>query len=669
MTNLFERLETLAWVERTKGAYAALVAEVGSLSDLLDERTREHERLGDLEKSMAKRVGEREERKASLTRALAKTRSELERGRTVLDGMQGWQTKTERLRTIKEEEEALRKAVLDGSRSMERLQAALQAEEEEEQRLTAEIGVIEERQGDLNELIGALEDHIEDGVCPTCGQDHGSRRELLERISTQLGREVATDERVARESTRRRVEEVRSSIGEEKKKENVASGGLAALGEERDALAAEVEAFQGRLSEFGLLVGNYSDMARNDVTTQFTELERQCDEQTAELSSETDELEIVRGQWEATTRLIGTTQDEITELSDRLEVAKKERGRLVNDPRNQGDVNLFTPPEKARARTKSTETEVQSARQLVDEEADALRSARESLRVSEAELAASEGESNALVGEIAKLTARCQEIESRLSDNDVEVGESPKVVLDRAGKVAEDASLIKMLIEDVANAELVIDAATTRAAYRQLQSRLAGRRSAVSKLRSTRDSYAWWLEYFRAIMALVTAEQNKAISRFTNAYGPRTSIIQRRLRSVYGFDDIEIRSEGPNIVVRVLRDGKLLKPTDYFSQSQQQTLLLGMFLTACVSQNWSGLAPVFLDDPIAHFDDLNVFAFLDLMDGLMNDYGAGKRQLIISTCDHKFIELAREKFAYRGENVKYYTFEGIGDEGPILQPS
>ena len=116
-------------------------------------------------------------------------------------------------------------------------------------------------------------------------------------------------------------------------------------------------------------------------------------------------------------------------------------------------------------------------------------------------------------------------------------------------------------------------------------------------------------------------------------------------------------------------DGKLLLPTDYFSQSQQQTLLLGLFLTTCVSQNWSGLAPVFLDDPIAHFDDLNIFAFLDLIDGLLNDHGAGKRQFVISTCDQKFLELAREKFAYRGENVKCYSFRGIGDDGPIVRMS
>ena len=320
-----------------------------------------------------------------------------------------------------------------------------------------------------------------------------------------------------------------------------------------------------------------------------------------------------------------------------------------------------------REQSKSTDAEVVSTQKLLEGERQALQSDQESLSAGEADLASSERESSALARDIAKLGDRCRTIESVLTGAEVEPGVDQGAVLHRARVVAEELSVLNDLIEDVAGAELVIDTATTRAAYRRLQSRVAERRSAISELRSRRDVYVRWLAYFREVLALVASEQDKAVSRFTREYGPRTSVIQRRLRSVYGFDDVEIRSEKSKILVRVSRGGKLFRPTDYFSQSQQQTLLLGLFLTACVSQTWSGLAPVFLDDPIAHFDDLNIFAFLDLIDGLLNDNGAGKRQFVISTCDQKFLELAREKFAYRGESVKYYSFGGIGEEGPIVQ--
>ena len=664
---LIARRGTLGWVEENEGAHAAVGTEVASISELLREKTRGLDRLGDIENSQSKKLGEREARRTSVTRTLAATQAESERGGTILAGVEAWGAKKKRLQSIGEEEERLSRSVLDDRRSTERLRAAQQAEVEEEHRLTAKIEEV--KRGELSEVIRALEDHIESGVCPMCGQDHGSRRGLVERISAQLGPEVTTDQRVSRDATRTRIEELRLSIEEAERREEVATRDLAGLGEERDMLAGEIQAFRGLMEEFAVRVSNDLDAVRKKVAAQCNLLERRSGELTAELAREDEESETARREWEATTELIRTAQDEMNELNDKLEGASRRQARLVDDPRNQGDVGLGSSRETVREHRESTETELASTQKSLEEEREALRSDEESLSARDAELAASEGQSNALAREVAKLGDRCRRIESLLTETDVDTGEDQEAVLDRAQVAAEETSVVNTLIEDVADAELVIDAATTRAAYRGLQSRLAGRRSVMSELKSRRDAYARWLDYFREVLALVASEQDKAILRFTQEYGPRTSIIQRRLRSVYGFDDIEIRGEGSKILVRVLRNGKLLKPTDYFSQSQQQTLLLGMFLTACLSQTWSGLAPVFLDDPIAHFDDLNIFAFLDLMDGLLNDHGAGKRQLVVSTCDQKFLELAREKFAYRGKSVKYYSFEGIGEDGPIVRAS
>ena len=180
-----------------------------------------------------------------------------------------------------------------------------------------------------------------------------------------------------------------------------------------------------------------------------------------------------------------------------------------------------------------------------------------------------------------------------------------------------------------------------------------------------RDRHQPWVKYFEEVSRLVSSQQNEAIANFTREYGPRTSVIQRRLRSVYGFDEIEIRSRESTINVRVNRHGEALCPTDYFSQSQQQTLLLGLFLTACSSQTWSAFSPVFLDDPLTYFDDLNTYAFLDLIVGLLeSDFG--KRQFVISTCDEKLLKLARQKFRYLSERAKFYRFSAIGADGPII---
>jgi DNA repair protein SbcC/Rad50 len=73
-----------------------------------------------------------------------------------------------------------------------------------------------------------------------------------------------------------------------------------------------------------------------------------------------------------------------------------------------------------------------------------------------------------------------------------------------------------------------------------------------------------------------------------------------------------------------------------------------------------------MDDPVTHFDDLNTYAFLDLIVGLLES-DVGKRQFIISTCDEKLLQLARQKFRHLGENAVFYRFDAIGPEGPVVE--
>ena len=67
----------------------------------------------------------------------------------------------------------------------------------------------------------------------------------------------------------------------------------------------------------------------------------------------------------------------------------------------------------------------------------------------------------------------------------------------------------------------------------------------------------------------------KLLAGFTRESGPRTCVIQRRLRSVYGFDEVEIRSHYSETSVCLKRPGEKLRPTGHFSQSQQQTIFTG----------------------------------------------------------------------------------------------
>jgi exonuclease SbcC len=237
---------------------------------------------------------------------------------------------------------------------------------------------------------------------------------------------------------------------------------------------------------------------------------------------------------------------------------------------------------------------------------------------------------------------------------------------DTLAKAAADQAHLQTLHTRLSSMEIGLDAVTTAAALSRLRDNVNKLEKSLAPLKKRRSELKPWQTYFLEIGKLVSSEQQGAIDNFAQQYGPRTSIIQRRLRSVYGFDDIKISSSKSEIRVSVGRNGEDFRPIDYFSQSQQQTLLLGLFLTACSSQNWSSFSPVLLDDPVTHFDDLNTYALLDLILGLLRS-DMGHRQFIISTCDEKLLQLAQQKFAHLGDGAVFYRFTSISEDGPEVE--
>jgi exonuclease SbcC len=70
-----------------------------------------------------------------------------------------------------------------------------------------------------------------------------------------------------------------------------------------------------------------------------------------------------------------------------------------------------------------------------------------------------------------------------------------------------------------------------------------------------------------------------------------------------------------------------------------------------------------MDDPVSHFDDLNTYALLDLISGLQSS-PEGNKQFVISTCDEKLLQLARQTFRHLGDAAKFHSFSAIGANGP-----
>ena len=101
-----------------------------------------------------------------------------------------------------------------------------------------------------------------------------------------------------------------------------------------------------------------------------------------------------------------------------------------------------------------------------------------------------------------------------------------------------------------------------------------------------------------AIESLLKQERQGSIERHIGAYGPMITMIQQRLRAVYGFGGVQLEARGGEAKVQVEWRSKSVQvpPTDFFSDSQKQILMLSIFIAGGLRQNWSGFAPVLLDD-------------------------------------------------------------------------
>src|SRR5207249_1561040 len=142
-----------------------------------------------------------------------------------------------------------------------------------------------------------------------------------------------------------------------------------------------------------------------------------------------------------------------------------------------------------------------------------------------------------------------------------------------------------------------------------------------------------------SIERLLKRERQSAVQKHVSAYGPMITKIQQRLRSVYGFGRVELEPRDGQAIVHVeWRNRNVqVQPTHFFSDSQKQILMLSIFLAGGLRQNWSGFAPVLLDDPVTHFDDLNAYGFVELVRGIVST-SPNEWQFMISTCEDRFFQ-------------------------------
>lgn len=115
-------------------------------------------------------------------------------------------------------------------------------------------------------------------------------------------------------------------------------------------------------------------------------------------------------------------------------------------------------------------------------------------------------------------------------------------------------------------------------------------------------------------------------------------------------------NDAPGLYIKGKGDNNDICPEYFFSSAQLNTVALSMFLGGALSLDMN-VKTIFIDDPVGHFDDINVLAFVDLMRNIVKD---GQYQVIISTHDESFFNLLKNKLSSKYYNSKFMTFNSVG---------
>ena len=648
---LYDRTNSINWVRNNQSRYTHLVQRHHQINE---KSKRYAEEIGQIQENEARNkanLHSLEVTAKQLSEKLMNLHVQLDEASTLDKLVPIWQTnRTKRAAIVKSIEE-LKNSLVSLNAEKQKAEQQLVSERSKEQKLVQQIDVVDKTQSEIRKLVSQLQTHVRTGICPVCGDDHGSKNQLIRRIQKHVDMDGASEARVELTTIRKKTESLVEIIDANSHKQENINEQINNMNRERAEIEAEITIFTTLASKYAIAL----EADSSNVSQQVELITNRLRADVMQIEKESQEIETpLESARMAVTTATNKLRDKISEADEN----KKALARTL-DEINQlrgstppSQINLDTNPNilfEIEAAIKKDfevlEIELQKVSKQASQKKTEIAIIRQELKTLKTKKESSRNHRNKLQEAISLINVRLEEENLPTNSNEESLAE----IVTTESRLQTQ---LRKLQDKAYSLELALDSATTAAVLSTLQQTIQKRESTISKANTKADQHKPWLKYFEQISKILLSQQNDTIDSFTRQYGPRTSVIQRRLRSVYGFDDIKIKGQESSINVRVMRKGQELRPVDYFSQSQQQTLLLGLFLTASTSQTWSLFAPVFLDDPVTHFDDLNTYALLDLILGLINSTEV-KRQFVISTCDEKLLQLSRQKFRHLGQRAKF----------------
>jgi exonuclease SbcC len=525
---------------------------------------------------------------------------------------------------------------------------------------------LQQSQSELKSLLDKIEIHIIDNICPVCGTPHKSREELMEKLKCLRGVQPE------------KIQKALKSFEDSKSKVQTLKKQVSNLELKLNNLELESKEGQNSLSVARKKLKNYEDTA---VSLNFPKMPENLAAIIVSREKEIiDQINLKQQELSRRKSDLEKREDKLSSYYNKQKVLEQ-NARTIESETLQMQSMLQKIGRDALAREVSLEMSTEGINRDLATTNHVVEDLHRQVEASQTEFLNLQKETNSLIEKLDNIKRRIKELEKERLDSKKYIEEvetqikrfnlnidlEMSQILFPKRNLAEKLSRLEALKTEVTNFEIIIDSLQTSATLAKARHEMKDLEKQIQDKKNRLIEMQGWFSYYNNIFKELELVRGKAIKEYTNKFGPLASTIQGRLRSVYGFGEMELFSEKGGITVRVERKGeKNIRPSDFFSESQIQILMLSLFLSASLTQTWSRFGSILLDDPVTHFDDLNAYSLLDLIKGLITEPGT-KNQFLISTCEDRLFRLMQQKFSKIDVKVKSYVFESIGENGPKIK--
>jgi DNA repair protein SbcC/Rad50 len=522
------------------------------------------------------------------------------------------------------------------------------------------------QQAELDRLLDSIQVHIHGDSCPLCGAHYASSDDLIDKIRRLRAESTQESDTTLNYKTLLAQENHAQDVL------RVAKSDLMSVNTRVRELTDLSKKAEDRIANFqkhlsGVLKDPSADRLREELVRHQERLQKQRDasEQAAKTAAHEHQV-AVKAQADGKDRR-RVIQDRITDLERQIQAVADQVAQL--DARISQGLPRDAEPDY------DIPTEIERMDLSIEEALASIERLQLEGRELSAQQQANSSQKRLIVEKQKETLNRLAEIQAKMAafrQRLQTLGLPEDANADDLEQMAQREDNLAIAIREILDMGrtilIALEAREKRLRFVEKQTELKSLEEAIASEERKQANLKKSTSSCSAIDRLLKRERQSAVQKHVSAYGPMITKIQQRLRSVYGFGEVQLEPRDGQAIVHVEWRGNKsvqVQPTDFFSDSQKQILMLSIFLAGGLRQNWSGFAPVLLDDPVTHFDDLNAYGFVELVRGIVAT-SPHEWQFMISTCEDRLFRLMQKKFSRLPSGAIFYEFTGMSDGGPII---